>query len=194
MEHGNNYRSMPHGQAGFFRKLMDKYAPALTTIDELHRATHDGMVFNVTGKHIGLAAAASLVLLVSVPDGAYPHMNRSNFMFSDGDIDVVMRKNVTQTDEGTELLAHNVNTASSNVALTKFYYGPTITVAGDVIHLTWVPSTGADSGEKATGIGHIGAGEEWVLAPGDYTATITNNTAGDVTLAYDWLFYELSYT
>jgi hypothetical protein len=194
MANNNEFRELPHGVRGFIHQLFDRFVPAITQIDSLHRGIHDGHVYDVTGKHLALADEGVLELLISVPVGTYPHMNRNNFTFGKGDVDVVVRSGVTQTDEGTELISHNVNEASSNRPVTKFYYGPTITVAGTVKHVLWAPPTGTGIGQSANGIGGITAGEEWVMAPGDYSITITNNSGSVIDLSYDMLFYELGYS
>lgn len=197
MAHGNNYRSLPAGQAGYSRKLLDSHAHALTTITELHRLVHDGMVFNATGKVAALANAATATFLMVVPDGVYPHMNRATFNFGKGDVDIITRNNVVTSADGTPLGAiPNTNENSDNTAGLLMYSAPTITDVGDVLHTGWAIPTATGTGiHTSSGIMGISQGEEWVMKPNSkYTMSVTNNSGEEIAFSYDMLFYELTYT
>ena len=196
MSHGNNFRSLPSGMGGIFRRLLDYNQYAVTTLDSLHRLTHDGMVFNATGKVTTLANGATLVFLMSVPADVYTHMNRATFTFGKGDVDIVTRKDVVTSSDGTPLgAAPNANETSSNTAGLLLYSAPTITDAGTVLHTGWAPPTATGVGQgTSVGIMGISQGEEWVMKPSTkYTMSITNNSGEAIAFSYDMLFYEVSY-
>ena len=195
MSHGKNFVSLPSGLGGEARKLLDYHQHAVTAIDSLHRLVHDGMVFNATGKVATLANGATDVFLMSVPAGVYPHMNRATFNFGLGDVDVVTRKDVVTSADGSVVAAPNTNQNSSNTAQMVLTSAPTITDAGTVLHTTWATPTATGTGiHTNTGISGVTPGEEWVMeANTKYSMSITNNSGSTIAYSYDLLFYEVSY-
>lgn len=196
MAHGKNWRTWPGDIPGWELRLHDPYTHAYTFIDSLHRQVHDGMVFNYTHKFLTVVNGATVKLAFAPPAGCYPHMNRLLLNVGKGDIDIVWYKNPTITDYGTTVPAggkNNVNQNSSNAANLAIYEEVTTSADGTSIHRTWIPPTGTGVG-SSVGVMNVGAGEEWILAPGvEYLMAVTNGSGATIDMSLDVLWYELSY-
>ena len=172
----------------------DKYAHAVTVIQEQHRLSHDGFMFHASGKVTGLANDATQDFLLAVPAGVFPHLQRFNLNLESGDIDVLMREAVTTSDDGAANGELNVNRNSSITPSSVLSLGPTVTDAGLLIHTQWVPPTGAGVGSSA-GVLDIQNGEEWILKPATkYLFRVTNKSGGTIALRYEFVWYEVGYT
>ena len=192
MAHGSNFRTgwLP----GWLERLYDPFAHALTVITEEHRLAHDGMMFNATGKVIGLAVDGVEQILLNT-GSAYVHMNKVRLNFGSGDIDIESFKDVVTSADGTVTESVNTNQNSSNPPIMIISEGPTVTDGGTSLHLTWAPPTGAGIGNSANGISNLSSGEEWILKPNSkYLITITNNSGAIIDMSYDILWYEISYS
>lgn len=194
MAHGKNWKNWPTDIPGYLLPYMDPYHFATTQIDELHRLIHDGMVFHASDKLTGLANGATVDMLLRVPAGLYPHLNRVLLSFGGGDIDILYYEAPTTSAPGTEITEkRNTNRNSSNTASLELYSGPTVTDVGERLGTIWVPPTAGGIGAQA-GVADVSPNEEWVLKTGtDYLLRITNNSGGTINWRYEFLWYELSY-
>ena len=170
----------------------DLYANAYTVIQEPHRMSHDGFMFHASGKQLAIANGADADFLMSVPAGAYPHVQRVRLDTEAGDIDLKMYEGVTTSADGSALPVQNVNRNSSLTPDAAIFGGPTVTDLGTLFHTHWVPPTGAGVG-SSTGVMDISAfGEEWILAPATkYLFRITNNSGGALDLRWEFVWYEI---
>ena len=195
MTHGSNWRTFPGYLPNWVLRLVDPYMHALTTIGELHRAIHDGMVFNWTGKTTGLVTTGVAEFLLVTGDREI-HLHRTTLNFGAGDIDVVGYGGVTTSADGTEDTSiRNVNTTSTNTtpSLTA-YSAPTVTDTGDLLHTQWVVPTASGTGQSQGGLSGAEAGEEWILKPNTkYLWRITNNSGATISYSWDFLFYDVTY-
>ena len=193
MGHGNDWKTFPVIDQQWLR-LHDKYSHALTVIQEPHRIAHDGMMFSVTGKAVGLADAGTYEFVMQTGAFNYPHLNKMRLTFGSGDIDIHSYSGCTFSSAGTPLVPQNTNRNSSNTPTMAVSYTPTLITDGTKIHQLWVPPTASGVGMSQSGISNVEAGEEWILAPNtSYLFRITNNSGSTIDLAYDFIWYELSY-
>jgi len=194
MTHGKNWTTDPPFVSGEFLRLYDPYTHSLTVIQEPHRLAHDGMVFNVTGKLTGLIDTGTQDLLIQT-GGAYMHLHRFLIALGAGDIDIVTYEGTTHSSAGTPLVVHNTNRNSTNASLASLSYTPTVTTTGTLVHRKWIVPTATGIGPRPdTGISDLANGEEWILKPQtSYLIRITNNSGGTISLAFDFLWYEVSY-
>lgn len=170
----------------------DLYANAYTMIEEPHRMSHDGFMFHASGKVLAIADAADLELLLAVPAGTYPHIQRLGLSLEAGDVDILVYEAPTVSVDGTLVPSQNTNRNSANTASMVITHTPTTSADGDLIHTNWVPPTGAGVG-SSEGILNIKAnGEEWILAADTkYLIRITNESGGVIDLRYEIVFYEI---
>lgn len=187
----NNYRSTTLLEEA---AKFDSFAHAVTTIDELHRMTHDGFVYHVSGKVTGMIDANVDDFLLAIPKGAYPHFQRLQITAGRGDIDMAVYEGTTTSADGTPIGSLNVNRNSPNVAETILTSAPTVSALGTLIHTQWVPPTATGVGQSPSGIIGETNGEEWVLAPDTkYLIRITNNSGATIAYRYELLWYEIGY-
>lgn len=175
----------------------DPHAHAVTIIEEMHRLTHDGMVFHTSGKVTGMVDSNVDDFLIVTAAGNFPHFQRLRFFFGRGDIDIQVYDGTAVSANGSELTnVFNTNRNSANVPDMKLYTGPTVTGVGTLMHTSWIVPTPVSVGaSKSVGIVGETNGEEWVLAPStNYLIRITNNSGATVSYAYEALWYELSYS
>jgi len=191
MAHGNNFRGgwLP----GWVERLYDPFTHSITVIQEPHRMAHDGMMFSVTGKALGLADAASYEFLIQTST-AYLHLSKMRVSLGAGDVDIRAYEGATFSSAGTPLVIQNTNRNSSNTSPSSWSYTPTLTADGVLIHRIWAVPQGTGIGQTPQGLANIEAGEEWILSPNtSYMFRITNNSGGPITLSYDFLWYEATY-
>ena len=194
MAHGSNWTVRPPYVPGEFLRLIDPFTHAVTVIQEPHRLAHDGMVFSSTGKATGLANAGVFEFTLSTGN-SYPHLNKMRLSFGAGDIDVLSFKNATWSSAGTPLVPVNTNLNSSNTPVMSMAYNPTLLTDGTEVHTMWAPPTATGVGQSQSGLANLDAGEEWILAPNtQYLFRITNNSGVTIDMAWDFLWYEVSYT
>jgi hypothetical protein len=189
--HGNNFRTgyLPN----WLHKLYDPAIHAMTVINEIHRLSHDGMIFSSTGKQTGLADSGTAAFLITTGDQVC-HMNRARLFLGNGDCTLVAYKNPTTSAAGSVIPNHCTNLPSSNTAVTVITAGPTVSDNGTAIHTSWAVPTATGQGQSEAGLQGIEAGEEWILEENsEYLYILTNNSGGAITYARDILFIEPSY-
>jgi hypothetical protein len=176
-------------------RKFDQFAHAVTTIEELHRLTHDGMVYHTSAKVLSLADAGVYDILIAVPAGTFPHFQRLQLTVGRGDVDIDMYEGTTTSADGTVVGSFNVNRNSTNTASTVTSHTPTITGDGTQIHTQWLaPTATGVGGSVPAGIVGETNGEEWVLKPNTkYLIRVTNNSGATINFRYEMLFYEISY-
>ena len=188
---GDNFRESASDER---LRQYDSYAHAITVIQEPHRMAHDGFMHSVTAKFAALADTASLELLLTVPAGVYPHLNKWRSSFGRGDIDIVGYEAPTVSDVGTAMPSLNTNRNSSRVPGMTVSHTPTTSADGSLIHTIWVPPTGTGTGQSANGVANVEAGEEWILpASTQYLWRITNNSGATIPVSFDLIWYEIAY-
>ena len=188
----DNFRTSPGDEE--VRKF-DAYAHAATTIDELHRLTHDGMVFHASGKVTGMVDANVDDFLIAIPAGTFPHFQRLRLFMGRGDVDIVVYEGATASADGSAIARNNTNRNSTNTPGVVLTSAPTITDVGTLVHTSWLTPTSAGQGQSgSTGIAGETNGEEWVLKPNTkYLIRVTNNSGATIDYAYEMLWYEISY-
>jgi len=175
-------------------RAYDPFAHALTTIDELHRLNHDGMVYHASGKVTGMIDANVDDFLITVPAGTFPHIQNFKVTAGRGDIDVVAYEGTTTSADGSAVDSFNTNRNSSNTPDVVLTSAPTVTDVGTLVHTTWLAPTSTGTGLSANGFVGEGPGEEWVLAPSTkYLVRITNNSGATIAYRYEFLWYEIAY-
>jgi hypothetical protein len=174
----------------------DRFAHAVTTIDEPHRLIHDGMLFSASGRNASLANGANLDLLLVTPANARPHVQDAIFYAADSPCNVYLYEDTVTSNDGTVQTLRNRNRNSSNTAKAALSTGPTVTGVGTLLREVFIPDSGGGFGPWATA-GGAQAGNfnsEWVLKPSTkYLFRFTNSSGGAVTVSWEILFYELSY-
>lgn len=178
------------------QRAMDPYVHASTTIEALHRMTHDGFVFHASGKVTGMIDDNVDDFLISVPAGTFPHFQRFRMFMGRGDVDVLVYEGTTTSADGGAITTNNTNRTSTNTPGVDLFSAPTVTDVGTLVHTSWLPPTSAGQGQSgATGISGETNGEEWVLAPSTkYLIRITNLSGATIDYAYEMLWYEVGYT
>jgi hypothetical protein len=173
----------------------DPLAHAVSTIDALHRMTHDGFVYHTSGKVTGMVDANVDDFLLEVPALTFPHFQRWRFGFGRGDIDIQVYEGTTTSDDGTEITAiYNTNRNSANTPDLNIFSAPTVTDVGTLVHTTWMVPTSTGVGLSSAGLVGETNGEEWVLKPSTkYLIRVTNNSGATVSYAYEALWYEIGY-
>lgn len=173
----------------------DSLGRGVTVIETLHRNNHEGWVHHAGDKMDGLLTAGSDELLIKVPAGVYPHVQRLTLSLGRGDVDVEIREGPVVSDDGTLVASLNTNRNSANTAEMLTYHTPTVTTPGALVHTMWVPPTSTGVGLSPQGIiTREGAGEEWLLAPStDYQITITNNSGATISWSWSMLWYEIDW-
>jgi hypothetical protein len=188
---GQGYRLNPGDEEA---RKFDQFAHAVTTIEEVHRLTHDGMVFHSSAKVTGLADAGVYDLLVAVPAGAFPHFQRLQVTAGRGDIDLNVYEDTTTSADGTTVPVFNVNRNSARTPSSVVTHTPTVTGVGTLIHTQWIQPTATGVGQSPAGIVGETNGEEWVLKPSTkYLVRLTNNSGATIDFRYEMLFYEIGY-
>lgn len=189
---GDTYRRSANDEELF---KFDQFAHAVTTIDEPHRMAHDGFMYHASGKVTGMIDANVDEFLLTTQAFNFPHLQRLNFDFGAGDIDIQSYEGATASADGTVIGSNNTNRNSANTADLVMTSGPTLTGDGTLIHTTWAHPVGTGIGQSAQGISDVTNGEEWILKPSTkYLIRITNNSGATISYRYEVLFYELGYS
>lgn len=175
------------------RFKFDAYAHAVTMIAEQHRMIHDGFMYDISGKALAVAAAASVDVLFTMAAGVILHLTNVEYTLDEAPVLVELYENVVTSADGTAALVSNHNRLSSNTPGSVVTIGPTITDIGDLLHERYIPAAGKD-----TGLVVKGADREWILGntgtPNKYLWRITNNTPAAITIGYHFNGYEIGYT
>ena len=176
------------------QRALDPYAHALTTIDTLHRLTHDGFVYHVSNKVTGMANGNVDDYLISIPAGVFPHFQRLQITAGEGNVDMLVYEGTTTSADGTVEGSLNVNRNSTNTASSVLTIAPTVTDEGTLIHTQWVPPSASGVGQSPQGVIGETNGEEWVMKPSTkYLIRITNNSGSTIDYRYELLWYEIGY-
>lgn len=175
-------------------RCYDPLVHAVTVIDSPHRMAHDGFMYHTSGKVTGIANGASVEVLMVTPADLMPHFNRALFSFSRGDWDIDTFEDVVVSAEGTLITnVYNTNRNSSNTPGLMIFNTPTVTGDGTQLHKLWAVPTGTGQG-NTIGLSDVKNGEEWILKPSTiYMVRLTNNSGGNATMSYEFLWYELDY-
>lgn len=145
----------------------------------VHQRIHDGIFFTATAYDAALASAGILQLLTQIPAGQSAHLRI--FGSAGGEALGELFENTTFSDAGTAATVQNRNRFSANVSPITITTGPTITSPGDLLVQELV---GAKFG------GSLGTFEEWILAPGNYLARLTNIAPQTQAVALQLDFYD----
>jgi len=159
----------------------DKYANALTVLDENHRMIHDGFMFTGWARDETVAIGAKFYMLLQVPAHTFPHLQIFEVNADGAPLVYDLHEGTTFSSAGTAVTMFNRNRNSSNAAKTVVTHSPTVTDEGTVIDLHYVPSTGVGQ----TGIIDQSTWGEFVLAPNtNYLIGIHNDSgqARDITM------------
>jgi len=187
----DNFRGSPGYEE---QRKFDPHAHAVTVIQGLHRMTHDGFVYHASGKVTGMVDANVDDFLIAVPAGTFPHFQRLQVTAGRGDIDIQVYEGTTTSADGAAITTFNVNRNSLNTPSSVVTFGPTVSVAGPLIHTQWIQPTATGVGQSPSGIVGETNGEEWVLKPSTkYLVRITNNSGATIAYRYELLFYEIDY-
>lgn len=171
----------------------DPRAHAVTTIEELHRLTHDGMVFFVQRSELDVPDQQFRRILLrtgSIP----PHFKGIGIAASEGPVVVELYENAVVDVLGASIVPINTNRLSPRVPLTTVFDSTTtFTSNGDpLLGGLYIPQNG-NQGVSAEPTGLI---EEFILKPNtDYQLSLQNDPAGsgsaDIVAQFSW--YELDY-
>lgn len=173
----------------------DPELPYLTTIDSLHRLTHDGLLFHHSGKRTGWLDAGVDDFLITTPASGSGHIVNFAVTTGRGDIDILAYEDAVVSANGTELTdVFTTNRNSTVVPETKLYQNPTVTGVGTLIHTSWHPPTGTGTGQSGNGLVGGGPGEEWELKPNaNYLLRMTNNSGATIDYRWEYKWYENGY-
>lgn len=173
----------------------DKFSRAITVIQEPHRMSHEGFMYHTSGKVTGMIDANVDDFLFVTPALTFPHLQRLEFTFGAGDIDIVAYEDTTTSADGALVTTHNTNRNSTNTPNLEIYQGPTVTGVGTLIHTQWVQPTSTGVGQTANGVSNVSNGEEWLLKPSTkYLIRVTNNSGATINYRFEALWYEIDWT
>jgi len=165
----------------------DPYANAIITIESEHAHIHEGEGFQISGEAAAIGAGASAYFLI---DPILPvHWRDYRFIADGAPVDIELFENPTVTDNGTAITSYNRNRLSSHTAQVVVYSGPTVTDDGTRLYITRIVGTGTGANAK----GEVeGLPLEWVVDNGNtYLMKLTNNDTSDVSIIYNFFWYEL---
>ena len=163
---------------------VDRFNNALVVQTEVHENVHRGIFYTVSGtQSIGSDSVADFLIRVTTS---------SHIRFT-GTVEHTMLGQLweapTTSADGTPLLVSNRNRFSANTAGTLFFGAPTVTDPG-----TQLMDFLMAGGNKNTASGGSGSSfEEWILAPGDYIARVSNTILSPAAAGYAGVvmdFYE----
>ncbi len=174
-------------------RAWDPRAHALTTIDELHRLTHDGMVFYVQQSEVGVPDGDFRRGLIRV--GEIPiHFKGVFISASEGPVVAELYENTVVDTLGTQLDPVNANRMSSRQPTTEVYGSDTtfISNGSPLLGGLYIPQTGNQGVEGGTSK----LLEEFILARNtDYQLSVQNDPAGAgvATIVVQFSWYEIDY-
>lgn len=162
---------------------VDGISRALTQIDVIHARIHEGLFYTASFIDPAVVASGTLELLIRVPAQVGAHARFTASIGGDGQGQLFEAP--TTSADGTPLAAINRNRFSGNTADVLVFGGPTVT--GDGTQLTNILIPG---GTFISAGGEGKTFDEFVLAPGDYLARLTNLTTGDEPAGLQLAWYE----
>lgn len=185
-----------HSWAGYGRQpggRIDVHSAASVAISEEHWVVHQGLAFRGGHKFTAVANGATVDMLFKVPAGAYPHLHKLDVVGARGDIDLALYRDSTVSADGTSVALRNLNLNSANTAETTLFHTPTVTDAGTLVGINWLPPTATGTGQSANGLVFSQVGMEWILAPNaNYLLRATNNSGASINLLIAAMLYELN--
>jgi hypothetical protein len=148
---------------------------------------HDGYMFHASGRVVDLGVGADLELLLAVPAGCYPHIQKIVFHLEGAPMDVAVYEGTTTSADGTAVTTKNTNRNSALTPDAVLTHTPTITGDGALMHDRYIPTAGKDVGQLAGSLF-----EEWILAADTkYLIRLSNDTGAIADLSYEVLWYEI---
>lgn len=164
----------------------------VTSILHGHQQIHLGNGFTYSEKHTNLANGATGSHLV-VTGANQVHVQYFGIDVEDSPVDVTFYANVVTSDDGTPLTVGNNNFNSVKTPTFTINEGATITDAGDLVSIAYLPNYGGGAGAGGRSVGGTAslAGGEWVLAPNSkYTINIINNSGSVIDYVLTLFSYE----
>jgi len=136
-------------------------------------------------------SASSADMLIKV-GSKYPHV-----LFNaegDGDCIIQIYGFTTVSDDGVEEPAGNFNFNSSNISLTKWYAGPTVTDLGVYIARTWIlGGSGIGAVAGAAAAGSMGSLDTVLIPNTNFLLRFTNFAGRDLQVVFEVDYKELDY-
>lgn len=164
--------------------VVEGFSNGLTVIDQLHRRTHEGVVYTASYLDQAVAGSGTLDILVVVPSATSMHVQAQVAVGADGELQFF--ENTTVSANGTPVAASNRNRISSNVAGVSIFHTPTVTDPGDVIQDQFYP--GGTGGQSPGGGGTTFS--EFVLGVNNYLVRMTNLSGQSTVLGINLTWYE----
>ena len=173
----------------------DYLVNSVPTTSTFHHLCHEGMVFDHSDRHTGIADAANLDILMCIPAGNPDRQVHMRYYFDSVtagtlDIDMVLYKNTTVSDAGSLETVPNVSDYS-NAKIS----GVTISHDATVTDIGERKVTGAMLGEKRSTSSSETHVPEWILTPnGDslryYLFRLTNNSGAAADIIDSIFFFD----
>ena len=176
---------------------LDQLVNSVPITDTFHHLGHEGKVFIHSDRHDEIAAAANFDILICIPAGnaarqvhlRYSYHGKADAGGTGLDIDVILYKDTTFSDEGAAEVIVSTNDAVVKSTGVLMWSGPTITSVGSF------KTAGFIVGEKKTASSKEQAVPEWILAPDGnsaryYLMRATNNSGTTVDINNAIFFYD----
>ena len=158
--------------------IIDPYTQTWIMVEEAHSKTHIGDHYYMKGFTDLTEAAPTLELYMVIPAGVEP--NALGEFAAEGEMEIFIYENPTQTDVGSPFPVYNRNRNSTNTNSAIVTVGPTLTDDGTLI---W--STKVGSGRQSGGTSREGV-EIILKEDTEYLVRVSKIAAG--TLWFDYLF------
>lgn len=174
------------------QRSFDKQALAISVIQEEHRMIHDGFLYTASHAFTDLPDDGTLDILLTVPEGAHPHLRSWTYALSDAPVVFGMHEGSIVTAPGTPVPTHNNNRNSANEsAQTVVTADPNLAGGDTVLDFQYVPDPGG-RGRDRPGTRATELAEEWILRDNEvYVLRMVNISGGPITGSITIMFYEI---
>lgn len=152
----------------------------------VHHYIHAGSYYTFSHIFDGVTDGASKYVLIQTGDLSVHFI--SGFT-AGGQTEISFQENATVSANGTSMNTYNHLRSSDETALSKVFYGSTITSGGDVFAKS-LTTGGTSSPSRVGGVSE--QREEYVLKPNTaYLVNATNTSGGTIDISVSGSFYEM---
>lgn len=164
----------------------DPITSSLIFVDAEHSRIHAGRMFSLSGQ-MTLGAGVT-AYLHGLTDSLNVHFRAASLVSTGAPISIALLENATVSNNGTPMIALNRKRSSTNTSALQVFSGPTVTNPGTALEYGLLPVIGQNN---TGGIASMFA-SEWVLDLHNtsYLVRMTNNDNAEVTVNYNFLWYE----
>lgn len=148
----------------------------VVAISFVHYQIHAGKAFSISHRFSGVAAGATVSLLLK-PITKAMHINFSGACTVDFGLDIY--ENPTITANGTPLDIVNLNRYSSNVSGAEAYHSPTIVANGTKLRSPFIPGGSGGNAGGAEGGAPVKENSEFIFKAGNSYLIVATNLDGN---------------